>query len=156
MTYNVIVIGFLRSHIPLIVPCQHWVMAYEPRSTESIKSSQKKSKQFSGKNAVFLVEDPPLTMLLVRYQPGTASTREVEQGQKIRRQFGAGSRQLRQLGKVITPENTRPGSRPLLRLNCGSAEACHGFKCGNLRGRGRACSGWSEGDQPGVTGPGAN
>lgn len=37
-------------------------------------------------------------------------------------------------------------------LNCCSAEAWHGFKCGNLRGRGGTCSGWSEGAQPGVMG----
>lgn len=38
------------------------------------------------------------------------------------------------------------------RFNCCSAEAWHRFKCGNPRGRGGTCSGWSEGDQPGVMG----
>lgn len=46
------------------------------------KAHRRNPNSFQEKKCVFLVEDPPLTMLLVRYQPGTASTREVEQGQK--------------------------------------------------------------------------
>lgn len=120
---------------------------------QSNQSSPNKSKQFSIKTHLPGGRVTP-------YDAGEKSTQrrlhtsEAEQGQKIRQQFRAGARKLKQLGKVIIPENTRPGSRPLLLrlIAARSAEAGHGFKCGNLRGRGRTCSGWSEGDQPGVMG----
>lgn len=120
---------------------------------QSNQSSPNKSKQFSIKTHLPGGRVTP-------YDAGEISTQrrlhtsEVEQGQKIRQQFRTGARKLKQLGKVIIPENTRPGSRHLLLrlIAARSAEAGHGFKCGNLRGRGRTCSGWSEGDQPGVMG----
>lgn len=56
-------------------------------------------------------------------------------------------RKMQQLGKVITPANARPGSRPHSPLNYDLAEAWHGFKCGNLRGRGLVWGGLRETSQ---------
>lgn len=80
-------------------------------------------------------------MMLVKYRHSTGShstgsTRLTWNREKIRQQFRAGGQKAEAAGEShYSRKHKARKPAPPPSLNCGSAEAGHGFKCGNLRGR---------------------
>lgn len=75
-------------------------------------------------------------MMLVKYRHSTGSTRLKWNREKIRQQFRAGGQKAEAAGEsYYSRKHKARKPAPPPSLNCGSAEAGHGFKCGNLRGR---------------------